>query len=466
VAVAAIKDFLNRLGIAGSDEGVRSIALLDGVHVGKSWLGQPRFLPHIEGATGAVEIAAVSRSSIPPRIAYSDGDLVANAPFDDEFIITDRIAGWSRRVSFTSTAEVHTWNDCANDALPLVAEWESASKTAPLSIRSQHLEWDEQAYVLQDMIEALYASSRSGIGEGDAIGLIDRATDSRSWELLRTLQEATFFNAHLRPRWRGHVLTLARPMLTEVRTSDATFVIASGAIPARLETEFRRTVELNGGRPFRRLLQRSLAPPLLGALNIDAKTLAKSLGWVETTHPSPMAGGALMRLSESNVVGEHYPTASSWDWSAGSFRRGPPAKASSTLVRIVHPAGRDHDLYRVFGDKQRTYTSRYAAIVALYSQARAPLFRWRHDKLIRLTHAGSLPLELAQAVRLRELFNGGAGLDGWEYSTSAETLQWLQRFLRELIVGEIPAKHVDENKMHLRGQGARRAMWVDGSIAG
>lgn len=452
-------DILKNLGLI-SKMRVRSIVLADGVRVGSSWLGLPRYLPVIEGAEGDVDVSAVSNGNC--ELSCANGALFASSPINGEFIIGDEAGHWSRKISFLSKAEVHAQLDGASYKLPEQKEWHLLPGRA---VRSGTLQpdWDETVYRHQDMLEAVYASARVGISEGALISLIDRAARSRAWDLLRTLQESTFLDGRPRVRWRGRAFTLGHPTLGEIEINGQPGVLVSGAVPSTLELDFRQTVELHGGRPFRHLPATSLAPPLLGAIGLSATALAGVLGWSVEPLPTLPCGSAANRLIETTVLGEHYILASQWDWAAARFRVGEVPNGPVSLVRLVHPGGRDHDIYRVTGSNCRSFNSRHAAIVEAYQQAGMPLFRFEEVGLGRITAEGSLPLEIARALRVRALANGGASDGGWTYFVGKRDIGWLNELLPGLIQGA-PGKMVSPTLIHRRGRGTRRPLWNKGAI--
>ncbi|MFE0757896.1 hypothetical protein ACFW16_28305 [Inquilinus sp. NPDC058860] len=464
VAAGSISDVLKRLGIGNARESVRTVGLVDGVHVGKAWLGLPRFLPRIDGAVGVIDIRATAANGTPPLSCVA-GELRAEGSAEGEFAFSDTVTGWSQRATFVPMADVHAEMSGASYALPQLEEWRLGKSQAVPSSAPLNPVWDDHAYACQDVLEALYASSRSGIAEGDAIELIGRAAPRHSWDFLRTLQESTFLDARPRLRWRGHVFTLGRQTLTQVLAGALPSIVVSGAVTARLEMDFRRAVELQGGRAFRRLVEDSMAPPLLGAVGINPATLSVALGWPVVKATVCLDGVVANRLRETKVVGETYQVASAWDWSTGRFQIGARGDGPVSLVRLVHPGGRDHDLYRVVGAQRRTFTSRHAAIVDAHAQAKRPLFRHDDGTIRRLAAEGSLPIEIARVLRLRMLQNGGASSDGWKYALSARDGQWLGGLLPDLIAGLAPAAAIDPMQNYLRGRGARRPVWVDGGIS-
>lgn len=464
-----VENVLTQLGITNAKQTVRVIGLVDGVRVGNCWLGQPRYLPHIGGASGEVVIESVDGGSS-ERLAWVNGELRADDAVDGQFSISDAAAHWTRRASFVSLADVHTTLSASAYSLPAQAEWmETTSRRCE---RSHVLagEWDDTPYVNQDMIEAIYASSRSGISEGDLISIIDRAAGSFGWQTLRLLQEASFVDARPLARWRGRIFTLGQPRVVKIRMGDSTALLVSGAVPARLEADFRTAVTLQGGIAFRRLSKESSALPLIGAFGVVPEILSRALGWPVVDAPFLPDGTVVSRLIETKVSGEGYQVSSHWDWSVGRFRSGVGTDdscidTSVTLVRLVHPGLRDHDIYRVQGHRGiRSFHSRHAAILDAYLQAERPLFRFDQNHLARLASEGALPLEISAALRVRTLFNAACTGRSWRYEVAKQDAVWLAGLLPGLIDGIRDESVMDVATSCRRGRGYRRPIWSDGGL--
>ncbi|HIB3368823.1 hypothetical protein QOT89_22340 [Pseudomonas aeruginosa] len=459
-----VDDILTQIGILNAKQTVRMIGLVDGVRIGNSWLGQPRYLPYLGGASGDVVIESVDGGSR-ERLSWIDGELRADGPVDGQFSISDAGAHWTRRASFVALAEVHASFSASAYSLPEQAEWLGATNRRCDHSHAVAREWDDIPCTNQDMIEALYASSRSGISEGDVISIIDRAAGPFRWQSLRLLQEASFFDARPLARWRGRVFTLGRPRLVQIQMGSGTALLVSGAVPARLEADFRSTVISQGGTAFRRLSKESFALPLLGAFGVVPEILSRALGWPLVDAPFQPDGTGVSRLIETKVIGEGYQVSSHWDWSVGRFCSGVGTDESVTLVRLVHPGLRDHDIYRVQGRKCiRSFHSRHAAIIDAYLQAGRPLFRFDEDHLSRLTSEGALPLEISAALRVRTLFNAACTGSSWRYEVTKQDAVWLARLLPGLIDGLQGELVADAATSYRRGRGYRRPIWTDGGL--
>ncbi|ELP96355.1 hypothetical protein [Pseudomonas syringae] len=459
-----VDDVLTQIGITNAKHTVRTIGLVDGVRIGNSWLGQPRYLPYLGGASGEIVIESVGKG-VPVRLAWVNGELQADDPVDGQFSISDTAAHWTRRASFVALAEVHARLGAKAYSLPEQAEWMGVTNRRCDLSHSVVGEWDDTPYANQDMIEALYAASRSGISEGHAISIIDRAVGVLRWQTLRLLQEATFFDGRPLTRWRGRVFTLGQPRLVQIRMNGKSALLVSGAIPARLEADFRSTVISQGGTAFRRLLQESSSLPLFGAFGVAPEILSKALGWPVVDAPFQPDGTSSSRLIETKVIGEGYQVASHWDWSVGRFRSGPGPEESVMLFRLVHPGLRDHDIYRIRTCKCiRSFHSRHAAIVDAYLQAGRSLFKFDQDHLSRLTSEGTLPLEISAAIRVRTLFNAACTSNSWRYEATKQDAAWLAGLLPGLIDGVLDETVIDAATSYRRGRGNRRPIWTDGGL--
>lgn len=461
VAASTVVDILMRLRIHDAKQAVRTIRMVDGVRVGKAWLGQPKFLPYLDGVAGNVEVVAADDLEVP--LTWRDGQLETTAPLKGEFTIRDRSAHWARRVSFVPFASPHAVLEGSGYSNELQAEWQLETSRSIERTVARDLSWSDEPFLHQDAVEALYAASRTGIGEGEAAELAARAVGKRNWDFLRTLHESSFFEARLRKQWRGRVFTLGRPTISEVLIGTMPGLVVSGAIAKSLEDDFYETAVLQGGQPFRIMSASSLAPPIIGAIGVEASRVCASLGWNAAACPLNPEGTASTRLIETTVIGEDYKIASAWDWSLGRFSLGVVGDGPVTLTRFVHPGGRDHDVYRVEGKLRRCFHSRQAAILDAHSQAGRPLFHIEDGHLRRITKEGALPIEVALALRMRSLANGGGTIDGWSYEISPADGAWLAALLPGAISGAQPV--CGDSALARRGRGARRPLWHSGGLA-
>ncbi|MVA71936.1 hypothetical protein GOZ81_12710 [Agrobacterium vitis] len=462
VSTGTVGDILRRLGIRNAQENLLSVGIVDGVHVGSCWLGAPRLLPRLEGTTGAIEVSRIGDAPDVGLRALS-GRLTANDTVDGRYVFSDTVGAWSRHAAFVACAEVHGDLSGAAYTLPIHSEWQSVGSARGGGSADAEIKWDDRSYAYQDIIEGIYASSKSGISEGDAVALIDRVAGRRSWDFLRTLVEATFLDERLRLRWRGRIFTLGHARLEQMIIGRSDGVIVSGAVPARLEDDFRRTVSLQGGKAFRRL-SAGFGPPIIGAVDVDARNLARALGWIVTDVATLPTGRVDESLVETGVIGESYLVGSHWDWMLGRFRVDGVAAGPVTLTRLVHPGGRDHDLYRVVGKHTHNFTSRHSAILNAYAQSGIPMFERIDGEVRRVTLEGALPIEIARALRGLAISNGGACTQGWSYHVGPRDEAWLARLLPGLILGITATRKIGADGLSLRGRGARRAMWIDGDI--
>jgi hypothetical protein len=463
VSVGTANDILKRLGIGPAQENLRSIGLVDGVHVGQCWLGLPRLLPRLESDASTFNVSRIGESAA-DSLRVEHGRLIADKTVVGHYVFSDRDGVWSRRAKFVACAEVHGSLNSAAYTLPTHSEWEWVGSGRALGVASSDVEWDDRPYEFQDIVEGLYASSRSGISVSEAVALINRVTGRSSWDFLRMLVEATFFDERLRQQWRGRSFTLGHARLEQLSFGTSNGVIVSGAVPTRLEDDFRKTVLMHGGTPFRRP-STGLALPIIGAVDVNAPVLAAALGWNTSNVPALPLGRLDLNLIQTGMIGESYQVGSHWDWALGRFKVDGEASGPVTLTRLVHPGGRDHDLYRVVGKRNRTFTSRQSAILEAHSQAGIPIFEYGDGQIRRITLEGALPIEIARALRNHVILNGGFCADGWAYRVKAGDAAWLAKLLPGLISGIKAMPNVETDGATRRGRGTRRAMWIDGSTA-
>lgn len=468
VGPTTVADILARLRLKATvQERLSDTSPIGGVRVGAAWLGQPSYLPGFDADDRNVRVRSLSEG---PDLAFRNGRLTGDRPAAGDYLVENRAAAWSRRLRFCPEAAPHASLDCAARNLPLDPEWiRSAPGGSSPSRPSAELDWDPDPSPATELLEAVYAAGRSGLGDGDALELISAVADSQSWAALRGLQESTFLDARRRNQWRGRVWTLGEPRLVRC---EADFLVVCGALPATLEREFREVALGCGGRPFRRIPASPFSPPLLGASGGDPNRFSERLGWPVVDRPEPPVGPASEALERSLMQGDFHELASWWDWSYGGFSGWRQPVGPVSLTRFEHTGRRDHDIYRisVAGRTAAAHATRAAAIAHAYLIAKRPMFRFDGDALIRLTRDGALPLELAAALRLRTLANPGVGEEGYSYPCSPTDAQWLAGLAPGLIDGVVapvasprPARPWTAA---LRGRGARRPQWIAGEMVG
>lgn len=462
ISDAPLNEINKCLQLNSSAQTVQKIALQDGVRVGKFWLGLPRYLPVVMGSNGKIVVKAANET-VTSNLICQDSVLAADGPLDGSFFINDANGFWSRRATFVSRAIIHPELTGKNYELAVQQEWSETQKAA-LATTQNAVDWNELPYRFQDMVEAIYARAKSGLSESDTIALIGRVSGRQSWQLLRALQESSFLDVRLRARWRGRIVTLRSPTLMQVKIAGAPCIVTAGAIPQQLEDEFRSAVISQAGTPFRHISKGSCAPALIGASNVDPNNIAKVLGWelnstVDFPQKCPVSS-----LSETSLIGANYVVASRWDWSLGRFSTRPVPENRVSLVRMVHPEGRDHDIYRVNGKHCRSFFSRYSAIMDAHQQAGVPMFRYIDGRIQRICNEGALPVEIARVMRVKSLGNGGLVEDRWEYAAGNDLVHWLDDLLPGIIEGGA-AHFSDPARYCLRGRGARRLLWNEGELS-
>lgn len=413
----SVDDLLARLRLGRlRREHLVEIAIEGAVHIGGGLLGRPTFLPRIETEQRQVIVRALADTERPqPPAQYVNGALVADEPLHGRYelsIYADDDSGqveWSKRLRFFENAPPHADLSCAALRETPIAEWTETGSADLPQPEVAAATWDAVSQPMADLLEALYASGRSGLSDGDVLDLLHRANPKASpWDRLRSIQESDFLCARQRSKWRGRIWTLGAPRLIDLGSS----VRVEGATCALLEEEFRAVAAAAGGVPFRRMSALGWSPPVIGAIGIEAAVLAAALGW-EVAQPGLPPACEAPYLETSRLVGGHHRLASSWDWRRRRFVTAAVAPSDVSITRWVHPGERDHDQYRVTSAAGETrHATRNAAILQGHIAAGVPLFEIEGDTLVRTSAEGALPLEVAKWLRGRATEGGGPAPDG------------------------------------------------------
>jgi hypothetical protein len=435
---SAVDDLLGRLRLRT----IRSERLVDfgleaGVHTGGGLLGRRPFLPRVLAPGRKVTVRPLaSVSGSPVAVTCSAGTLAARAAVEGRYEVSigsgapGSVPEWTRRVRFFRNAVPHDALDAACMREEKIGEWLAADRAVCSAWELPPPEWQAGPEPLADLLEAIYASGRSGLGDPEILDLIHRAAaDAVAWDVLRALQEGGVIAARRRARWRGRIWTLEPPRL--IRLGRGTVV--QGLMCAALEEEFRQVAVGLGAHPFRRRGASDWSPPVVGAFTADPDAVAARLGWSIADPPqAPNGAGA---VETSPLLGEHHVQASSWDWDLGRFVTRLVAPGAVSIGRWIHPGGRDHDQYRVrCGSDETRHSTRVGAILQGHLAARRPLFAVEGDALVRTAHEGALPHELAWWLRLRTCSGGGPCSDGGYSYPIGQVPAWLLgRLLPDLI---------------------------------
>lgn len=472
----AIKGALREAKLLGpKQERIIRPCLSGGVRSNGLWLGRPRFLPTLESDTSNYVIRnALPRATDSP-LSIEQGQLKASQPVEGAFFIhptllrNEEHAPWSIRLQFSSNAFVHTTLESARYKLPLLRDW-TPGASACLEINAQDdLEWELGEPACADLLEAVYASGRSGWEEAELIALLGCADDAMNpWLLLRALRDAGIVEPHLRSGWKGRVWTLNEPSIVEGHCGGQALAMVEGALCTRLIEDFRLAVEGLGGIAFRRLGITPWAAPLLGARDVTAKALAEHLGWRFVAEPIAPTEKPLA-FAETLHQALHYAPSAAWSWRAGRFLSSASAEEDVQLLRLTHTGGRDHDIYRVeqHGNTLH-YLSRTAAIASAHALAQVPLFEWRREEEVIALNGreGGLPDALATETRRRMLRNAGPLGSEYVYPANSEVARWLAGILPGCI-SNLPQEVRQDTPMlvslALRSSGRLRLQWRNGT---
>nr|WP_278185509.1 hypothetical protein [Pseudomonas viridiflava] len=440
-----VKDALKQAKLFPSaQESIVRPYLSGGIRSDGVWLGRPRFFPRLDSDTSDYVIRDALPFDSDCLLTIKQGQLKAPQPIEGAFFIhpvtlrgEERVP-WSIRLQFVGNAFVHPMLAGARYKLAPLRDWTLGEKR-PVEVTTQDtLDWESGDPACVDLLEAIYASGKSGWEEAQIIALLSCADDAMSpWLLLRSLQDAGIVEPRLRSGWKGRVWTLREPVIIEAHRDGQALALVEGALCARMAEDFKLAVEGLGGVPFRRLGITSWAAPLFGAQNVKGKAVAERLGWRFESEPlSPSE--KMLAIIETPHQALHYEQAKIWSWVKGRFVSTDSTRESVRLVRLTHTGERDHDVYCVEQSSViHHYFSRTAAIVSAYALARKSLFEWRPEQNLLVVTAceGGLPDALATETRRRMLRNGGPCGRAYIYSTDCEMARWLDRRLPGCIAG-------------------------------
>ncbi|MFB8832015.1 hypothetical protein ACE0DR_28140 [Azotobacter sp. CWF10] len=476
LTLEAVKNALREAKLLGpKQERIVRPCLSGGVRSDGVWLGRPRFLPTLVSDTSDYVIRNALPHAMDTPLSIEQGQFKATKPFEGAFFIHPSLlrgeehAPWSIRLQFVSNAFAHTRLTGVRYKLPPLPDWTPGASTR-LEVNTQAtLAWESDEPACADLLEAVYASGRSGWEEAQIIALLGCADDAMNpWRLLCSLRDAGIVMPRLRAGWKGRLWTLKEPSIIEAHREGQALALVEGALCARMVEDFKLAVEGLGGAPFRRLGVTPWAAPLLGAQDVSAKALAERLGWRFVAEPTAPIEKPLAFV-ETRHQALHYAPADAWSWSAGRFLPGEGTEENVRLVRLTHTGERDHDVYRVEQNGCTLhYLSRTAAIASAHALARAPLFEWRpEEEVIALrVREGGLPDALATETRRRMLRNGGPRGSEYVYPASDEVARWLARQLPGCISGLFQeARQEAPNLISLarRSSGRLRLQWRNGT---
>jgi len=473
--VAVVEGVLADAGIVARPTGrVLPVSVFDGVQTNDIWLGRPAYLPRISADTlsPVIEREPDARGNLavaPEPNAPGIHILRSGSPVGGTFLVSSRLAGWSRRITFAPQAVPHRDLLGTGTGLAELVDWNALEDVAGIVDAPAPEGWAEMGGELGDLLEAVYAGGRSGWEEFDLIELIRRGIGHlvRPWTMLRCLHDAGIVRPRLRNQWRGRVWTLEPVVLLDERRG---IVLATGALCERMQEELRITADALGGLTFRKSGLSPVSPPVLGCVGVSASKLAERLGWAWTAS-TPIARAAPLAVATTLRRTEGYRVASYWNWDAGRFVFGPtPFDSSGVAVeRYVHSAARDHDVFVARSGEQVSYhLSRSAAVVAGHAMQGRPLFVVEDGFLKVRGHEGLLPDALSRELRLRHLTNPGPAGDAYLYPFGAADAARLRLLLPGLTLGcGIPGAQEPAavSNSVIRSSRRDRFLWTEGRLS-
>lgn len=467
---------LARCGLASNDAGLFRPAASDGVRVNGAWLGLPGFLPMIESDTPDLRIIADSGAADLRLLAADGFRLASEHPVIGSCVVEPKPAAgergphWRLKLQFVNRAAPHYELAGTRRRQPLLADWSAARGVRAECEVPEALAWGRADDALEWLLEAVYASGASGWDECDLVDLLRRADAEAAvtpWRTLKMLQDGSVIEPRLRQGWKGRVWTLAAPRIIPLDSAMGPVALAEGAFCAQLQEAFIAAAKGMGATPFRLPGTARWSVPVMGAVGADPEQLASVLHWECAVHPeAPQHSPLALAVTERRA--EHYLAAASWCWSRQRFVKAGAIEGAVRLRSLAHPAGVDHDVYRVEAKGARThFLSRCAAIVAAYAAAAIPLFAFDGQRLTSMGREGALPDSLCAALRRRRLENGGFADGEYAYPATAKDARWIAGLLPGCVAGlEAEAALAPDAALSRarRSNGALRPQWIDGRL--
>jgi hypothetical protein len=467
---------LARCGLASNDAGLFRPGASDGVRVNGAWLGLPGFLPLIASDTPDLRIVA-DFGAADLRASAADGfQLVAERPVTGSCVIEPKPAAsergphWRLKLQFVDRAAPHYELAGARRRQPLLADWSAARGARAECEVPEALAWGRADDALEWLLEAVYASGASGWDECDLVDLLRRADAEAAaapWRTLKMLQDGGVIEPRLRQGWKGRVWTLAAPRIIPLDSVTGPIALAEGAFCAQLQEAFVAAAKGMGATSFRLPGGARWSVPVMGAVGANPEKLAGVLQWECAADPdAPLHAPLALAVTERRA--EHYLAAAAWCWRSQRFVKAGANEGAVRLTLLAHPAGVDHDVYRVEAKGARThFLSRCAAIVAAHAAAAVPLFAFDGQRLTSMGRDGALPDALCAALRRRRLENGGFADGEYAYPATAEDARWIAGLSPGCVEGLeaeaalAPGAALSQAR---RSNGALRPQWIDGRL--
>lgn len=459
------------------DEQISRLQFSDGIRVPGGWLGLPAFLPTVKSDTQNYRIYAPQENGAEVSVSKVDGRLTSSTPLNGEFIIEpeleigEKTPPWRRRAHFFERAVPRpAQEDSARYRLERLTDWATSPLKTPNFLSDIPLTTENSDARLEHLLEAIYASGTNGWEEIELVALLERAADDINvWHLIRCLHDAGLIEPRLRQGWKGRVWTLVKPSLLRIRNGDDSLIVVEGATCASLMDDFQKAVSGLGGKCFRRSGVSVWSPPVFGAEIDDPVALSRIMGWllIDTSSTPDMTP---LALTSTCRTAEFHLQAAVWDWRSGRFSpHATEDNAAALLTRLVHPGGRDHDVYKVVSRRNTAFfLSRTAAIIAASVSARRPVFRRVGDhRFICIADDCGLPDALAMGLRRSVLRNGGPTEAGYAYPLDDFAFRWLNRLLPECFAS-LPSGDCDNaNRLVSAARhsgGKTRLRWRNGRL--
>lgn len=463
------------LGVRPDADRLSSASVSDGIRTGGLWLGRPGYLPRIVAEGQDLIVRPCSETSGTVETAPDAEDpaawrLRSAGPVTGSWLVEP--AGgrltWSRRLAFAPNAVPHADLGSPARSYDLLTDWRTSGYDT-IGTETVLDRWEATDGPTADLVEAVYASGRSGLPEGDLVRLVRAGLgdEAAPWTVIRMLRDAAVIEPRLRPGWAGRIWTLRLPTLRVLGHA----AIAEGALCERLTQDFKASCALHGSRPFRFPGAAPRSPALFGCVGGDIPALAKHLGW-ELAEGAATPIRQKLAFSETTLRILGREARWEWDWGAARFLGSAdvdPAKVR--LRRWVQPGGNDHDIYTVDApgwDRQRRYLSRTAAVAMAHCTAGVPLFAASAGRLVGLAREACLPDAVAARLRLRHAANPGIADGAAVHAADDRDLRWLATIMPGLVAEAAiadRARPIDAVASARHSRGRIRFGWSAGGLS-
>ncbi|WP_375553882.1 hypothetical protein [Roseovarius mucosus] len=402
---------------------------------GGAWMGRPGYFPiiRVPGAEMPVAHRISGPSSEPVRFRPGLEDRTYQIDSEARLegvwsLMLPDIAG-DQRLHLQGVAPLQLeWAERATSARGLT-EIDTSLSEGSLFLNSgtflptdrfrKSLKREAEVHPLDDALEVLYSRGNAPRSEGEIIDILSRVAPNKHliWDILRSLEEARWFERDLNKRWRGQRWRVLPPQMMILQEGLA---VLEGAWSA-LELENLDAYSRDHGVKRITVRDTTWSAPLHYLQGSKVRTVATTGSWAccDVVRDMPVALAPECWI-EDKREGVGHRIAGRWSRERRHFL--PTEKDTPATEVVLDRLCRDddQDLYRITepNGSHLYLGSRTAAILEFHRRAGIPLFDKDDGGVTRLSRDGHLPLPLA--IFFRRFGGQQTGLvpvDGgeWQY---------------------------------------------------